>query len=332
MSRSTQITVEDTTRVAAARRQAANLAHRLNMTDTQAGRVSLVVTEAANNLVKHAREGQILLRTLEASGVNGLEIIAVDRGPGMKNIARCMEDGYSTAGSPGTGLGAIRRLSDEFDIYSQDGKGTVVLSRVLAGRAKPAPVQVGAVCLPMIENEPCGDAWTGEVSAGMIRLLVADGLGHGPMAAEAADQAVIVFKRMPAHGPKEIIEGCQGPLRATRGASVAVIRADLASNELRFASVGNISGVILHEESSRSMISHNGTVGHEITRVQEFTYPWLPGATLVFHSDGLLSRWSLAGYQGLMVRDPAIISAVLVRDFRRPKDDVTVVVVGRQKS
>ena len=74
------------------------------------------------------------------------------------------------------------------------------------------------------------------------------------------------------------------------------------------------------------MVSHNGTVGHVTRKVQEFVYPWLPGALVIMHSDGLGTQWSLERYPGLALRDPALIAGVLYRDFQRGRDDVTVLV------
>ena len=76
------------------------------------------------------------------------------------------------------------------------------------------------------------------------------------------------------------------------------------------------------------MMSHNGTAGLEIRNLQEFTYGWDPRSVLILHSDGLNTRWTLEQYPGLIIRHPAIIAGTLYRDFRRGRDDVTVVAVS----
>jgi hypothetical protein len=75
--------------------------------------------------------------------------------------------------------------------------------------------------------------------------MVADGLGHGPLAAKAAMEAVRVFSECAAGSPGELIEAVHGPLRATRGAAVAVASIDLTRRVMTFAGVGNIAGSVL---------------------------------------------------------------------------------------
>jgi hypothetical protein len=74
------------------------------------------------------------------------------------------------------------------------------------------------------------------------------------------------------------------------------------------------------------MTSHNGTLGHELRKIQEFSFPWEPESLLIMHSDGLGSRWDLSQYPGIMRKHASMIAAVLYRDFERQRDDVTVLV------
>jgi hypothetical protein len=177
----------------------------------------------------------------------------------------------------------------------------------------------------------CGDAWRlARGRDGLLAVVVADGLGHGPLAAEAAEAACAVFEADPFAGPRAMIEAMHGATGGTRGAAVAVARIDAAAGRLTFAGVGNISGTLMgaDAEDRRGLMSHNGTVGHQVRKVQEIEYPWGPAAVLVLHSDGLQTRWALEKYPGLVRRHPAVIAGLLYRDFRRGRDDATVVVVG----
>ena len=182
----------------------------------------------------------------------------------------------------------------------------------------------------MAGEEVCGDSWAIDDAEGRATVLVVDGLGHGPQAAEAAREAVRVFRETAPLGPAEVIRLAHAALRSTRGAAVAVARIDRERGEVRFAGVGNISGAIVHptdENSRTSMVSHNGTVGHTIRKVQEFIYPWAPGSLLVMHSDGMATQWQVGRYTGLAASHPGLIAGVVYRDFRRSRDDVTIVVV-----
>ncbi len=166
---------------------------------------------------------------------------------------------------------------------------------------------------------------------GMGFILVVDGLGHGPAAAEAAAEAVAVFRNFPSSEPGAIVAAAHAAMRGTRGAALAIARLDPGRGVVRFAGVGNISGVIIDAGSRRiaSMVSQNGTVGHAVRKIQEFEYAWAEGASLVMHSDGLATHWDLGRYPGLSARDPGLVAGLLYRDHRRDRDDVTVVVATR---
>ncbi|WP_250847016.1 ATP-binding SpoIIE family protein phosphatase [Aquisphaera insulae] len=328
------LSINEPSMVGESRRTATSLAGRLGFDETGRGRVALVATEAATNLHKHAGGGEILLQGLEDGAVGGVEILALDRGPGMADVARCLGDGYSTAGSSGTGLGAMQRLVPDFDIHSGPGIGSVVLARLWAdtdgGRREAPALQYGAVSVPLAGEEVCGDSWAIEHVAGRSLVMVVDGLGHGPQAADAAREAVRVFGLAAATvGPADYIREAHAALRSTRGAALAVAQIDHERGEVRYAGVGNIAGAVLdanHEVRTTHMVSHNGTVGHTIRKVQEFSYAWSPGSLLVMHSDGLVTHWQLDHRAGLRVKHPGVAAGSLYRDFKRGRDDVTIVV------
>jgi len=327
------ISVVDPSEVGEARRRAVAVAAELGFSETETGKVALVATELATNLVRHGGGGELLLRQVQRDARIGLELLALDRGPGIANVARSLQDGFSTAGTPGNGLGAIRRLSTEFDIHSLPGAGTAVLARLWL--RPPGPdcsdgarrMLVGAVCLPKPGEEVCGDAWDTSETADRFRLLVVDGLGHGPHAADAANEALRVFAAHAPGGPTAVIEAAHLALVKTRGAAMAMAEVHAAAAHVDFAGVGNVGAAICAPgERAHNLVSLSGTVGHQMRRVQEFDYPFPPSATLVMHTDGLGSQWKLERYPGLTARDPSIVAGVLYRDFRRATDDVTVVV------
>ena len=180
--------------------------------------------------------------------------------------------------------------------------------------------------VPKTGETVCGDAWEVEDDGGRVCVAVADGLGHGPFAAEAAAAAVRVFHDNARLGPVPRLEAIHHALRGTRGAAVSIAEVDFDNQIIRYTGLGNVAGTVLADGVSRSMVSCNGTVGHNARHFQEFTYPFPEGAVLVMHSDGLASRWGLDPYPGLIARDPALIAGILYRDFQRGRDDATVVV------
>jgi anti-sigma regulatory factor (Ser/Thr protein kinase) len=323
------IQIDDRTQVGEARRAAVEMAEALGLGDTQAGKVALAVTEAATNIVKHAGTGKILLAPLVRAGAMGLEILALDRGPGISNVPASMRDGYSTAGSMGAGLGALSRVSPTFELYSQPGKGTALRLEVWKSASPPAEseLEVGAVCLPKTGEEVPGDGWLLEASGDYRAIMVVDGLGHGPNAARAARAALEAFAARPAATPAMLMEVCHGALAATRGAAGAAARVELAKRRGTFAGVGNIACRVEMTGERRQLVSHSGTLGHVMRRVQEFEFDFPNGALLILHSDGLTSRWSGQDYPGLLAKHAGLIAGVLYRDHNRGTDDVTVVVL-----
>jgi anti-sigma regulatory factor (Ser/Thr protein kinase) len=300
----------------------------LGFDEQAAGRIALVVSELAGNLVKHAPGGgELLLRSVARSGALAIEIVTVDQGPGLGDDQRALRDGFSTAGSSGTGLGAVARLSDRFDLYTSPGKGTAIVSRIWRDGPPSEPaVAVGAVCVAMPGERVSGDGCSVVDLGGRTRLLVADGLGHGAGAQVAASKAIAVFESDQRTTIGVLLDNIHRALRPTRGAAVSIAEIDPERHSLQYVGIGNISGTIQSRDGTRNLVSHNGIVGHTIRRIQEFTYEFPAGSLVVLHSDGLKSRWTLDGYAGLTRKDPTLVAAVLFRDYQRGRDDATAVV------
>jgi anti-sigma regulatory factor (Ser/Thr protein kinase) len=321
--------IRDASAAGHARRAAAELAHGLGFSAADVGRLGIVVTEVATNVAKHGGGGELLLRTLGSDGTRGIGLLALDRGPGFTNLSEAMRDGFSSAGTPGTGLGAIRRLSTLFDIYSVPGAGAALVATVWPSTppADPPGPLVSGINIAHPGERVSGDAWALKTTPERTLVLVSDGLGHGTLAAAASEAAVGIFRQRTRLPPAEILEYVHEGLRPTRGAAVAITEIDSRRGAIRFAGIGNIAGTILTDGHTWSLVSHHGTAGHDVRRLQEFTYPWPVGATLVLHSDGLLSHWTLDRHPGLAARHPMLIAGVLYRDFRRGRDDTSVVVL-----
>jgi anti-sigma regulatory factor (Ser/Thr protein kinase) len=331
---SISLPIEEASGVGEARRIAKKLAESLQFSEADIGRVALVVTEAGTNIVRHAGRGEILLRAFSLNAPASLEVLALDKGPGMANVAEALRDGFSTGGSLGLGLGVIARLSTCFEISSAPGKGTALLSRI--GQVKPKlpsdpGLEWGVVCVPKHNEEVCGDAWA--VTAGPARntILIVDGLGHGLLAFDTAKEALRTFWQHTKERPESILNVLHKALRATRGVVAGVAEIVWEKRELRWAGAGNIAGTLVPVEGKGSgLVSHTGTLGQNVTRFQEFTHRWPDEGLLILHSDGLSNHWSLDPYPGLTRKDPSLIAGVLYRDFASRRDDV-VVLVGRER-
>jgi anti-sigma regulatory factor (Ser/Thr protein kinase) len=313
-----------------ARRQIQGAAEDLKMTETRCGVIALAATEMATNLVKHAGGGHLLVQKLTQDEHSGLRLISVDKGPGIRDVGHALSDGHSTAGSMGTGLGAIRRLSHAFDVYSIPGAGTVIRADFWNGKNKPAlpapAVEIGVVSEPIAGEDVCGDGWGIRPTRNGVLAMVVDGLGHGILAAEAAREAERVLAETRLDSVHEILQDSHRALKKTRGAAYGIARIEMEKRLLTFCGVGNVAASIVAPGTSRSVASHNGILGQNMERVQEFTVPWNDNSLLVMHSDGLGSRWDLEKYPGIWGKHASVIAAVLHRDFTRGRDDVTVLV------
>ena len=311
----------DSSTIGAARREAQRLAGEATLDETASGRLGLIVTELATNLMRHAQRGELLLQRVADTAQGAVEVLAIDRGPGMADVEKCLRDGYSSAGSLGNGLGAVRRLATEFALASAPDRGTVVMARVGAR----STARFGAVCIACEGESVCGDAWRLALRAeGGGALIVADGLGHGGPAAVAAQLATDTFVARPFEPPQMQLERGHHALTGTRGAAVGCAAWD--ANSLRYAGIGNIAARLASAESNRGLVSHNGTLGFQVRRFQQFEYPVVRGDLLIMHSDGISARWD-AGHYLRARHHPALIAGMLYRDHVRGKDDATVVVV-----
>lgn len=303
------------------RRHAQDVSKILGFDETLTGKVSIVVTELATNIVKHATTGEMIL----IEGDHSLHILALDKGPGMKNFESSLQDGVSTGGTSGNGLGAIKRGSSYYDHFTSEGKGTVIYVRFSTQNDRDCGF--GVICTPYPGESVAGDSWEVKKSDEKFSFILADGLGHGLMASEASRLAVSIFAEE--DRPQEMMmEILHRALRPTRGAAVSLADIDYQKKTLTFCGVGNVQGSIKSVGSiGKKCVNYNGTVGVQIRKIQSMTYPYESGDIFVLASDGLSTHWDLMDYPGLMGRHPFVIAGILFRDFMKTTDDVTVIVV-----
>jgi anti-sigma regulatory factor (Ser/Thr protein kinase) len=320
------IAIEESSQVGQARREALGLAAAAGFEEVDAGRVALAATELATNILKHGGGGQMRLTLVRGRDGYGVELCAMDQGSGF-DLVRCLPDGYSTGGSQGLGLGAISRQAAVLDTWS-DPRGTLVLARIYAERAvRDMDLPYGAQCVAMRHEPSCGDAWQLNLKDGQLALAVIDGLGHGVLATEAAQAGAAAMASSQQSGAAELITCMHRGMAGTRGGAAAVAAVDLRQGRLDFAGIGNISATLCDIDTTRGLPSLPGIVGVQFRKAQAFMAETTASMLLIMHSDGLQSRWNLRDYPGLFQRHPALIAAILHRDFDRGRDDACVVVV-----
>lgn len=326
MERVEIVSIQDPSQTSEARRKALRLADALEFRETAQSNLAIVVTEAATNQLKYAGGGQIILRA--GSHVGGVEMLAADKGPGIPNVLECMRDGYSTGGGRGSGLGAISRLSASHEIYSTCPGGTIVRALCTDPNVLVEATgdwDISSIVHPKPGEDICGDAVAARETPDGLQLLVADGLGHGILAADASRAAVKIFCTATGR-PIEVLEAMRPALHDTRGAAVSIVEIQPRQGRVLCCGVGNVCTLVFGGERWQHGVTANGIVGQKVASLREYQLPWAPQSMIVMYSDGLSSRWKMDDYPNLAQRRSSVIAAALFRDHRRLSDDASVLV------
>ena len=325
--------IEDRSYFNVIKKDIAKAAEGLGFPAEQIGKLNIIVAEMASNLLKFGdRRREFLWKTFYQEGKAGVEMLTIDKGRGMANVPQALQDGFSTSGTAGEGLGAIKRLSHFFDLYSQPEQGTVLLSRLFASDKNiplNSPHIAAAFSVPKPGEEFCGDAYQMEIDREkkQFRLLVLDGLGHGVEAHAASEAALEVYRKLPNDSPSHLLQQIHSAIKKTRGAVGLALNYRFNKEAITYAGVGNITGKIVGFDYSKSLVSFNGIVGHVMSsRVHDQEVEWGRGRLLFIHSDGINSRWDISKYPQIQSHDPSIMAACLYRDHSRGTDDVTIVI------
>jgi anti-sigma regulatory factor (Ser/Thr protein kinase) len=319
-----------------ARRAALEVAVRLGLGQPRGVEIGEVVAELGTNLFTHARGGRLGLRCLRRAGVVGVEVIAVDAGPGAAHFPVMADFPWAagasiTGGVAAGGLGSLTRLATRYDAYSLPGRGTVITAQFWPRGVYPGVVVATGVTRPMAGEQVSGDQFAVRLRPDGALIMIADGLGHGPLAAVAASAAVTAFHLAGTDEPAELVEEVHYSIGHTRGAAIAVARLEPAEGLVRFCGLGNIAAALIAAPGTPAaartgMVSQPGIAGHQRRNVCEFTYPISQAGLVVMHSDGVTDRWDLAAYPGLERREPLVVAATLLRDAGVRRDDACVAV------
>jgi anti-sigma regulatory factor (Ser/Thr protein kinase) len=329
----TSLIVPDRSYVAGVKKEIRRLAVHAGFGQKKIDEIDILVSELTSNLIKHAKEGEILAGIVTDRQGKGLELIVIDNGPGISDPERMMKDGVSTKGTLGNGLGAIRRLSDHFEIYSLRDWGTVLLSRVYLKKEADIGGQRSLLTVRPLVVAKLGELVSGDGSYGFMasdgayRLLVADGLGHGPEAQRAVLEAVAAFREFESDSPVEILRHIHGAIRKTRGIVAAAVVIAPGRKIWKFCGIGNIATRFTGLHQTRSYLSFNGIVGHNIPGSlydQEVSQQDFQQVTLC--SDGIRSRWQQMRLVEIARQDLIVQAAAIYKDFARRTDDMSIII------
>ncbi|MDN3655320.1 SpoIIE family protein phosphatase [Ferruginibacter paludis] len=331
------VTMPNRTYQAYVRSEIKKIAKLVGFAGNRLGELEIIVAELTSNLVKHTTGGgEILIKKIkDETEYTGIELICIDSGPGMSVPLKMMQDGISTTKTLGQGLGAIKRLSDEFDLYTLKGWGTIVLSRLFL--VKPAVVNTKKIDVKVLMvSKPgeiaCGDRWDVILKGSVLKFIIADGLGHGIHAQEASVKAIESFRANQKMAPDDALIAIDAAIRKTRGAVINITQVDFSTCEMTYCGVGNISSKVVSGKT-KSFISYNGIIGHSIPNtMNNHVYKWEKQDVLVLHSDGINTRWDIQKYPQILFCDGSIVAAALYKDNKRGNDDVTIGVIRQKHS
>jgi anti-sigma regulatory factor (Ser/Thr protein kinase) len=303
----------------------------LGFSPGKVGEVDIVVAEIITNLVKHAGGGKLLVKLIEDREVPGIELISVDNGPGMVDVSRMVADGVSTKNTLGNGLGAMKRLSEIFQVYSLKNSGTVILCRIYKHELPVAKentiAEIKSLTLPKNGEKECGDGFHSITNNKEIRLFMGDGLGHGPDAALAVQTGIQAFAECMHPDPAEVVRHIHASVKKTRGLVGTVGILNFQKRKWDFCGVGNIQTKINSNISSGGYMPYNGIIGMNIPQTlksREFNYE--PGQHIIMCSDGIKSRWDTLKYPSIIRYDISLMAALIWKDFSRTTDDISIAI------
>lgn len=324
--------IEDQSAVGAARRAAKRIGADLQLSVDKIELAAIVATEIASNILRHARLGRMLIQPVEVFGSSYLAVIGVDEGPGIENLERMMRDGESSIGSSGGGLGAMKRLSDRFDIHTASGVGTVVACEFWPTQARGSIpghhgcYEVAGLAVNHPNENVCGDGYMVKARDDVVELLLCDGLGHGPKAKLAADETLASFSRTFKSDPAQVLAIVSHDIVGTRGSVAAMVRLFSDSNTHQFAGVGNISTMLVGGERNKRFAVRDGRLGGGAVHPHKEDFELEPHDVLVMHSDGLATMRKFDAPPGLWRRTPLTIAAYLINTYFRGRDDASILV------
>jgi anti-sigma regulatory factor (Ser/Thr protein kinase) len=305
------------------------LAFSAGFSERKVGEIDIIVAEMVSNLVKHAGGGTVLVKLIEEKGLQGIELISVDNGPGMTDITRMVSDGVSTKNTLGHGLGAMKRLSDVFQVYSAKDWGSVILVRVFektpSSFAKSNVADFRSVVIAKPGETVCGDRFFSKTNEEHLMLLLGDGLGHGIQAGEAVSKAGEAFLNCDEIDPPQIIRFINDSVKKTRGLVAAVAVFTFSERKWRICGVGNISTKLCSMGSQKNYTPYNGIVGLNVPNtLNAIEVEHEKGLHIIMCSDGLKSKWDLIKYPAILRYDLSIICSSLWKDHSRNTDDMSI--------
>lgn len=328
----TRYPIEDRSYVSFIKKEIHTKAVLAKFSEIETGKIDIIVSEVTSNIIKHAARGELLYRVVHGGEVRPtFEMICIDKGPGIKDLANAMKDGNSTTNTIGGGMGSMERQSTLFQIMTMPGWGTALYSRVgpvhTAGGPSSFGIEVKSLLVPKLHEEVCGDGYAVVHRQSKTKILFGDGLGHGKFAAEAMAAAADFFLTCEDEEPVAILKQMHESVRRTRGLVATVVTFDRQAAEWQICGIGNISTRMYTGVEYRSYMAYNGTVGLNIPNSMKASFiPVEKNQHLIMCSDGITTRWQFNKFPYVFKYDPMLVAGSIYKDFARGSDDASVLI------
>jgi anti-sigma regulatory factor (Ser/Thr protein kinase) len=322
--------IYDEASVSSARQRVREAGQRSNLGKELVENVALIASELTHNQLSHAKQGYFAVRPVRAAGMNGLEVIAADMGPGIERPALALKDEMSTGSrSLGAGLGAVCRIADEVEFDNRISEGLCVVARKFDTGTDPLWCEVAIMGRPYPGEAISGDDGAFFQSESRLIAAVSDGLGHGPEARQASNHAIEALSRRREMDLDQMLIELDHELKDTRGCAMSILRFDKKHRALESVSVGDVHCHLYnlgdaHFFTPTPLVLGTGQLRRQKVRVEQTAVE--PGSVFMMFSDGLKSRTSLKGQLDVLRQPPIAIAQHLLEHDSRPDDDVLVMV------
>lgn len=319
------------------------------------GVIGTVVSELATNIIKYAGHGVIRIEPLFKDGKPGVRVQAIDHGPGIADLETALRDGFSTGGTLGLGLPAVRRMMDSLNIHCPEAGGTHVeairwcrrpvgtTAALGATGTRPTQRKAGTPLKVRIETRQrayrshtvCGDRTWSHQTDSYALLAQLDGTGHGPTAHDATARIVGAVEAHIAQWPERpdagllpgLMDACHEAATSTVGAAITLALIDRLDSALHHVGVGNTCAMSF-SPSGWEGVSRTGVIGQRYRPPVIGSHHLSAGDTVVLFSDGLSS----SQVRQMRRRSDRPIDPVAIADLlmstAKAEDDASCLVVS----
>ncbi|MGV9204241.1 MAG: ATP-binding SpoIIE family protein phosphatase [Promethearchaeia archaeon] len=334
------IEIQEKFDVPKARKRAKNFAEEIDFKEKEIEEIAIVVSELANNLISHTDiGGTLILKEIKRGKTRGIEIVSIDRGPGIYNSEGVLEDGYSTKDSLGIGLGAVRRLMNDFIIQNKNKKkSNPIKTKIITRKYKSINIETeqilnidlkfGVFSRSKVGERYNGDGYFIKHFDDKILFSVIDGLGHGKKAYEVSEKVKNCLKIHYRKDLDSLISVIHKNLKRTRGAAACFALFDKIKLNLKYISIGNIQMRIYNGNEYKTLLNFNGTLGVALRSYSVNKIGWKKGNLIIANSDGIASQYKLPHNYLFAEQHPMKIAKLVFDKYGKEHDDATVLVGG----